>query len=59
MVPPTGSTPIVSHGYQIHIKTTPFLDRETISCIEVVTKKYELSAQAFKDDEKMVIYRKR
>lgn len=38
MVPPTGSTPIVTSGYQMHIKKTSVLDKETEDRIEAITK---------------------
>jgi hypothetical protein len=58
MVPPTASTPIVSHGYQIHIRSIRPFDKDTEICIEGLTKKYDLSAQAIESEEKMIIYRK-
>lgn len=58
MVPPTGSTPIITHGYQVHLKVTYPFDEVTEKCIEVITKKYQLSAQEIKAEEKMVIFRK-
>ncbi len=58
MVPPTGFTPIISHGYQVHIRTTHPFDEETANCIQEVTKKHKLSAQEIKEEEKMVIYKK-
>jgi hypothetical protein len=57
MVPPTGETPIVTQGYQLHIKASSSFDKETVGCIETITKKHHLSAQEFKDEEKMIIYR--
>jgi hypothetical protein len=58
MVPPTGDTPIVTQGYQIHIKVTTFFGQETLECIEAVMGKYKLSAYTINDKEKMIIYRK-
>jgi hypothetical protein len=58
MVPPTGSTPIFSHGYQIHIRTTHPFDEETEKCINDLTKSRELNAQKIEKEEKMIIYRK-
>jgi uncharacterized protein (DUF2344 family) len=59
MVPPTASTPIVTHGYQIHIKTTnSSFEQEMAECIQTVTQKHQLSAQEIKSEEKMIIYRR-
>ncbi len=57
MVPPKGDTPIVTLGYQIHIKATSDFDKEALECIENVAKKHNLTAQRITDQEKMVIYK--
>lgn len=58
MVPPTATTPIATVGYQVHIKTTPKFNQDTLNCIEALTKKHQLFAQKIESEEKMVIYKK-
>jgi hypothetical protein len=58
MVPPTGSIPITSLGYQIHLKSPLILDSEITKCLEELSKKHNLSIQENKNEQMVVIYRK-
>lgn len=57
MVPPTGDTPVVTHGYQVHIKTDPSFDEETAKCMDSIAKTHKLSIQRIKEEEKMIIFK--
>ena len=59
LIPPKATdTPIVTYGYQIHIRKTSFFDVEVEKCIEEVAKKSQLSFLEEKEEEKIIIYRK-
>jgi hypothetical protein len=58
IIPPKAETPIVTYGYQVHIKMSAAVNEEVEKCITEIAKRHQLSFAEVKEEEKMVIYRK-
>jgi hypothetical protein len=59
IIPPSATdTPIVSFGYQIHIKKTSAYNEGIQKCIEEVTNRHQLSYLDAREEAKVIIFKK-